>query len=442
MKDFPDGFLWGTATAAFQIEGSPAADGKSESNWDRFSHTPGKIKDGTTADVSCDHYRRWREDLKLMEWLGVNAYRFSVAWSRILPQGGGRVNPAGLDFYARLIDELLRRNITPLVTIWHGDHPQVLEDAGGWPHRDMIERYADYAAVLFDRLGDRVRHWITLNEPNCFLYQGYGDVCCPPGARDWKLAYQAVHNALVAHGAAVRRFREGGGKGQIGITLSSQLWTPASESAADRRAAELADLQNNLWLLDPLHGQGYPPAYAEYLGDLAPEVRAGDLEAMAAPTDFLGVNYYQNMAVRAGTLKPARHEGKQTDVVVARQINDPAAFTQGLVRLRQRYGPRVFYVTENGLYQADRLAEDGTCSDAERVAYLAGHIPALREAMRAGVDVRGYCVWSLLDNFEWSAGYTARYGLFYTDYATQRRIPKTSAGWYRAWLAGAREEAT
>jgi beta-glucosidase len=331
----------------------------------------------------------------------------------------------------------LQRRITPLVTVWHGDHPQCLEDAGGWPNRDMIHRYADYAAVLFEHLSDRVKHWITLNEPNCFLYQGYGSGLCPPGATDWKLAYQAVHNALVAHGTAVARFRECGGGGQIGITMSSQLWTPAADDPRDVRAAELADLQNNLWLLDPLHGKGYPQVFAEYLGELAPEVRDGDLETMATPTDFLGVNYYQNMAMKAGTLKPARHEGKQTDFIVARQLNDPAAFTQGLLRLHRRYGPRVLYVTENGLYQADTLGADGSCRDPERVAYLAGHIPALLDAIRAGVDVRGYCVWSLMDNFEWSAGYTARYGLFFTDYASQRRIPKESAKWYREWIRDA-----
>lgn len=435
MRDFPEGFLWGTATAAFQIEGSPAADGKGESNWDRFSHTPGKINDGSTADVACDHYRRWREDIGLMEWLGVNAYRFSVCWSRIQPQGRGPINRRGLDFYSRLIDTLLERGITPMVTLWHGDHPQALEDVGGWTNRDMIERYADYATVLFETLGDRVRHWITLNEPNCFLYQGYGDGRCPPGSTDWKLAYQAVHNALVGHGAAVQRFRDCGAEGGIGITMSCQLWTPASDTPADLRAAGLAHLQNHAWLLDPLHGKGYPDAFVEYLGALAPEIHDGDLETIATLTDFLGVNYYKNMAVRAGTLRPARHEGLQTDIVIERQTDDPAAFTELLQRLNRDYGPRrVFYVTENGRYEDDRLGEDGACRDPERVAYLSGHVAALREAIRAGVDVRGYCVWSLLDNFEWSAGYTARYGLFYTDYPGQRRIPKDSARWYRDWL--------
>ncbi|MCE9616000.1 MAG: beta-glucosidase [Lentisphaerae bacterium] len=427
-------FLWGTATAAFQIEGAPAADGKRESNWDRFSHTPGKITDGHTADVTCDHYHRWHEDLKLMEWLGVNAYRFSICWSRVLPRGKGRVNQAGLDFYQHLIDGLLDRGITPLVTIWHGDHPQELESAGGWLNRDMIAHYADYAGVLFERLGDRVRHWITLNEPNCFLYQGYGDGLCPPGHTDWKLAYQAVHHALVGHGEAVRRFRDMRMPGDIGITMSCMQWSPATDSAKDQRAAELADHQNNLWLLDPLHGRGYPELYRTFLGELAPAVRDGDQDVIASPTDFLGVNYYQNMHVAAGTLQPDRAGPIQAYTTVHKE-NSPAAFLAGLKRLNQRYGPRTFIVTENGLYKKDEtLAEDGTCDDHDRVDYLRTHVAALQDAIASGVDIRGYCIWSLMDNFEWSAGFTARYGLFFTDYPTQKRVAKSSARWYRDFL--------
>ena len=436
MQGFPKGFLFGTATAAYQVEGSVDADGKSESNWDHFTHQPGKVKDGLTGDVACDSYNRWQEDIRLMEWLGVNAYRFSVCWSRILPQGKGRVNERGLDFYSRFVDALLARGITPFMTLWHGDHPQVLEAAGGWTNRDMIHRYADYASVMFDRLGDRVKNWITLNEPNCFLYQGYGDGRCPPGETEWKKAYQAIHNALVGHGEAVRRLRTVRPDGRIGITMSCQLWTPATDDPRDLRAAELADLQNNLWLLDPIHGKGYPDVYREYLGELAPQVHDGDMAAMAEPTDFLAVNYYSNMKVKAGTLVPDR-SGVVKDVVTVEELRDAGAFRQGLERLNRRYGPRVFYVTENGLYlRNDAPGPDGVCHDRERVAYLQAHTAALHDAIKAGLDVRGYFVWTLMDNFEWSMGFSVRFGLFYTDLATLQRTPKDSAAWYRDFLAG------
>jgi beta-glucosidase len=436
-KDFSPDFLWGTATAAYQIEGAIAEDGKGESNWDRFCREPGAIVDGTRGDIACDHYHRWREDVKHMEWLGVNAYRFSICWSRIHPDGRSRVNRAGLDFYARLIDTLLERGITPLVTLWHGEHPQALDDKGGWAHRDMIARYADYASVLFENLGDRVRNWITLNEPNCFLYQGFGEGKCPPGVKDWKQAYQAVHHALVGHGEAVQRLRALRNGARVGITMSCMQWSPASEAPEDVRAAELADLQNNRWLLDPLHGKGYPATYVEYLGDLVPEVRDGDLETMAVATDFLGVNYYQDLRVRAGTMTPER-SGKAKDVVIVQKLNDAGAFRRGLERLNRLYGPRTFIVTENGLWKTnEELDAAGRCDDQDRVAYLRSHVAALREAVAAGVDVRGYCIWTLMDNFEWSAGHTYRYGLYYTDYPTQARIPKSSAQWYRQFLRDA-----
>jgi len=435
---FPEGFLWGAATAAYQIEGSVSADGKSESNWDRFSHTPGKIKDGTTGDEACDHYRQWRGDIDLMKWLGLTAYRFSISWPRILPEGKGRVNEKGLDFYSRLTDALLENGITPLVTVWHGDHPRLLDEMGGWTNRTMIDLYADYAQVLFRRLGDRVRHWITLNEPNCFLYQGFGDGRCPPGLNDYRLAYQAIHNALVGHGKAVERLRAARPENRIGITMSCQWWSPASDSERDGKAARIADLRNDLWLLDAVHLGRYPQEYVEYIGDLAPEVRPGDMEAMSAPCDFLGVNYYSHMVMRAGTLVHDRG-GALTDSVTAEQRNDPSGLVRVLRRIYERYGPRPIFITENGIHLREELDANGECHDGVRVEYLKGHTRVLAGIVAEGIDLRAYCVWSLMDNFEWSAGHTARFGLFYTDYATQRRIPKDSAKWYRDFIRAAHQ---
>ena len=437
---FPKGFLWGTATAAYQIEGAVDADGKSESNWDRFSHTPGKIKDGTTGDEACDHYHRWRSDIDLMKWLGLNAYRFSVSWPRILPEGKGRVNEKGVGFYSRLVDTLLANGITPLVTVWHGDHPQVLDEAGGWTNRAMIDLYADYAEVLFRRLGDRVTNWITLNEPNCFPYQGFGDGRCPPGLTDYKLAYQAIHNALVAHGRAVERLRSARPEDRIGISMSCQWWSPASDDPRDVRAAQLSDLRNDLWLLDALHLGQYPREYADYIGDLAPDVHDGDMKVISAPCDFLGVNYYENMIMRAGTLKH-NTGGRFEDVVVQEQRHDPQALLKVLRRIYDRYGRRTIYITENGVILPDTLDSDGTCHDPERLEYLKGHTAAVKGAVASGIDLRGYFVWTLMDNFEWSAGHAARFGLFFTDYAAQKRVPKDSAKWYRDFLDGMRRPA-
>ena len=436
-QTFPEGFLWGTATAAYQIEGAIRAEGKSESNWDRFSHTPGKIKDGTTGDEACDHYHRWRSDIDLMKWLGLNAYRFSISWPRVMPAGKGPVNEKGLAFYSRLVDALLENGITPLVTVWHGDHPQVLDEAGGWTNRAMIDLYADYAEVLFRRLGDRVANWITLNEPNCFLYQGFGDGRCPPGHNDYRLAYQAIHNALVAHGKAVERLRAVRPSCKAGITISCQWWSPASDDPRDARAARIADLRNDLWLLDSIHLGRYPEEYADYLGDLAPEVRAGDMEAISARRDFLGVNYYSHMIMRAGTLTHDRG-GPFTDVVTAEQRSDPSALLKVLHRIKERYGPQPLYITENGIHLKEELGPDGECHDTVRLEYLKGHTGVLARAIAEGIDLRAFCVWSLMDNFEWSAGHAARYGLFFTDYATQKRIPKDSAKWYREFIGTAR----
>jgi beta-glucosidase len=432
MTVFPPGFQWGVATAAYQIEGAAYEDGKAPSLWDVFCRRPGAIRDGTNAEVACDHYHRWRSDLDLLCELGVNAYRFSISWPRVLPQGTGRPNQLGLDFYSRLIDGLLERGITPLVTLWHADHPQALEERGGWVHPDMPVWFAEFAAVMFRSLGDRVENWITLNEPNCFLYQGLGSGTIAPGIADWKKCYQAIHHALLGHGLTVRAFRAYNKAGRIGITMSVDLWEPATASPQDAAAAEYAYTQNNTWLLDPLMLGAYPQDFHTGLGNLAPQVHPGDFETIAEPTDFLGVNYYWKNIVKVGNLSLGQAaKGEYTSA-------GGQVYAGGLVEvletLNTRYGPRPILITENGLYERNDPPIDGLCSDPNRVRFLKDHTAALAEALRRGIDLRGYFVWSLMDNFEWSEGYLPRLGLYYTDYATQQRIPKQSALWYRDFL--------
>ena len=432
VNPFPKDFLWGVATAAYQIEGAAREDGKGPSLWDIFSHIHGKIRDGSSGDIACDHYHRWQSDFILLTELGVNAYRFSVSWPRVLPEGKGQVNLKGLDFYSRLVDGLLERGITPMVTLWHADHPQALEECGGWVNRGMVDWFADYAALLFDHLGDRVQHWITLNEPNCFLYQGLGTGGIAPGISDWQQCYQGIHHALLAHGEAVRRFRQSGRPGGIGITMSVDLWKPASEDLQDVTAAEYADVQNNWWLLDPLFKGRYPVAFLQNLQENAPRIAPGDCESMAESCDYLGVNYYWKNIVRAGEQRlgqAAKSEYTSTGGVV-----DAQGLVEVLDNLYRRYGRQVIYITENGLYENNPPPVDGLCDDPNRVAFLKAHTSALAEAIQRGIDVRGYFFWSLLDNFEWSEGYRPRLGLYYTDYVSQQRVPKRSALWYRDFL--------
>ena len=429
---FPTGFLWGVATAAFQIEGAWKEDGKGPSLWDIFSHKPGKIRDGSNADIACDHYHRWQSDLDLLQWLGVNAYRFSVSWPRVLPDGKGKPNLVGLDFYSRLIDGLLARGITPMVTLWHADHPQTLEARGGWANRDTIHAFAEYASLVFETFADRVKHWITLNEPNCFLYQGLGTGNIAPGISDWKICYQSIHNILVAHAAAVQCFRQSNQPGEIGITMSVDLWEPATLDPADIAAARYADIQNNWWLLDPLFLGHYSEAFYKNLGELAPRIESGDFELMSIPCDFLGVNYYWKNIVKAGSQnlgQAAKGEYTATGGSVY-----PNGLVEVLQNIYQRYGRQVIYITENGLYEQDTPPIDGLCDDPNRVQFLKDHTQALAEAIRQGIGLRGYFVWSLMDNFEWSEGYIPRLGLYYTDYTTFQRIPKRSALWYRDFL--------
>jgi len=440
MSGFPSTFRFGAATAAYQIEGSTRTDGRGESIWDRFAHTPGRVHNGDTGDIACDHYRRYRDDLDLMAGLGLQLYRFSISWPRVLPEGKGRPNPAGLDFYRRLVDGLLERGIEPMATLYHWDLPQALQDDGGWEHRDTAERFAEYAALVFAELGDGVRSWITHNEPWVTAFAGYGYGTKAPGVRDWPTALAVAHNLLLSHGLAVRAFRAAGPTGgEIAIALNLYPVYPATTRAEDREAAYRFDGFANRWFLDPVTYGYYPPdmvgEYEARFGHLD-FVRPGDLATIAEPIDFLGVNYYSRMLASADGSEPI---GVRTPVgplpttAMGWEVS-PDTFYDLLVRVGREYGlPLV--ITENGAAYDDRPPTNGVVEDLERLDYLRRHLAAVERAVLDGVDVRGYCAWSLLDNFEWDHGYSKRFGIVYVDYETQKRVPKRSALWYRDLIA-------
>ncbi|HMQ35309.1 MAG TPA: GH1 family beta-glucosidase [Chloroflexaceae bacterium] len=441
---FPDGFVWGAATAAYQIEGAVDEGGRGPSIWDTFSHTPGAVHGGDTGDVACDHYHRWPEDLQLMRELGLHAYRFSVAWPRVLPRGAGQVNQAGLDFYDRLVDALLEAGITPFVTLYHWDLPQALQDQGGWASRDTAHAFAAYAEAVVRRLGDRVRHWITHNEPWVVAFPGHYEGRHAPGVRDLRTALAVAHNLLLSHGLAVPALRAGSPGAEVGITLNFSPARPASASPEDAEAARRFDDALNHWFLDPVYGRGYPAELARRYGELMPAIAPGDMETIAAPIDFLGVNYYFPAIVRAvpasvepiGATELTPHElvaAGHTLTAMGWPVV-PDALRALLGHLNSRCAPGRIYITENGAAFPDE-AVDGTVDDPRRVAYLREHLAAARRAIAEGVPLRGYFVWSLLDNFEWAHGYSKRFGIVYVDYTTLRRIPKASAGWYRRAVA-------
>jgi beta-glucosidase len=436
---FPDGFVWGAATAAYQIEGAWAEDGKGESIWDRFSHTPGKIANGDTGDVACDHYHCWPEDVTLMRDLGLQAYRFSISWPRLLPEGRGRVNPAGIDFYSRLVDGLLEAGIEPFVTLYHWDLPQALQDEGGWPARTTAKAFAEYADLASRTLGDRVKHWMTLNEPFVSAIIGYYEGRHAPGHSDLDETLAAAHHLLLGHGWAVPAIRCNCSDAQVGIVLNLGKKTPASPSAADRSAAWREDGILNRWFLDPISARGYPADLVQHYGRPMDFVQAGDLEAIAEPLDFLGVNNYFRDIVRSNEI-PEPENAPQT-VFRSRHRTEmgwevyPEGLYEVLGRLHFGYDFPAIFVTENGAAFPDTIGSDGRVDDPMRVAYLKGYLTAVARALAAGVPLRGYFVWSLLDNFEWAHGYSKRFGLIYVDYPTQRRILKASAQWYRRVIA-------
>ncbi|MEU8248029.1 GH1 family beta-glucosidase [Nonomuraea sp. NPDC048916] len=428
-------FLWGTATAAYQIEGAVSEDGRGVSIWDTFAHEPGRVRDGHTGDVACDHYHRWREDLELMTELGVNAYRFSIAWPRIQPDGTGAANSAGLDFYERLVDELLAADITPVPTLFHWDLPQALEDRGGWLNRDTSGCFAEYAGVVAERLADRVPMWITLNEPFVHMAFGYAMGVHAPGRALLLDALPVAHHQLLGHGLAVQALRAAGA-GQVLITNNCTPVWPASGSKEDLAAADAYDTLHNRLFNDPILLGAYPDLSA-YGAEV--EVRDGDLATISAPLDGLGVNYYNPTRIAAPTadglpFTDAGVTGYPTTAFGWPVV--PDGLRELLTGLAHRYGAALppVYVTENGCSQPDELTPAGV-DDQERIAYLDGHIDAVRRARQEGVDVRGYFVWSLLDNFEWAEGYHQRFGLVHVDFDTQRRTPKASYHWLKRRLA-------
>jgi len=442
---FPDGFLWGASTAAFQIEGATTVDGRTDSIWDAFCRRPGAVAGGDTGEPAADHYHRYPEDVASMNELGFGAYRFSVAWSRVRPDGGA-VNTRGLDFYERLVDELLAKGITPWPTLYHFDLPQALEDEGGWTSRDTAYRFAEFAASTVERLGDRVPLWSTVNEPWCSAFLGYAAGIHAPGRREPKAAAAAAHHLLLAHGLGMAEIRQHAPSARAGITLNLYPVTaldPDTDADAVRR---IDGLQNRLFL-DPVLLGRYPE---DLLEDLAPfdfPVRDGDTEIIAAPIDMLGINYYRGYEVTLGE----KGEAAGPEWIGAEDVRfvpdprapltasgwqvEPGRLTETLLRVHRDYPAIPLYVTENGAAYPDAVRPDGQIADDDRIEFLTGHLRAAGEAIAAGVDLRGFFYWSLVDNFEWAEGYAKRFGLIHVDYATQRRTPKHSAHFYAQVIA-------
>ncbi|WP_428964744.1 GH1 family beta-glucosidase [Micromonospora fluostatini] len=427
---FPENFGWGAATSAYQIEGAAKEDGRGESVWDTFSRTPGRTLNGDTGDVAADHYHRWPEDLDLMRDLGLHSYRFSISWPRVQADGTGKPNQRGLDFYRRMVDGLNERGIAPMATLFHWDLPQALQDTGGWENRDTALRFADYADTVFRALGDRIPVWLTVNEPKTVVQNGYLTGHHAPGKKDPDAAYLVAHHLQLAHGLAVQAFRATGEPGRIGPAINLHPCYPADDSPAAAAATRLYDGYENRLYLDPILRGSYP---SDVLADLGPDSRLvrgiadGDLAVISAPVDLLAVQYYTPIYVTAdgGT------ERRWPTSVAAWQQIYPDGFYDILTRVTRDYGPIPLTVTENGLPTIDVLAADGTVDDAARVDFLRDHLSAAHRAITAGVPLESYHVWSLLDNFEWEAGYDQRFGIVYVDYPTQRRILKRSAHWYR-----------
>ncbi len=438
---FPKGFFWGTATAAYQIEGAWKEDGKGESIWDRFSHTPGKIKNGDNGDVACDSYHRWRDDLALMRAMNLNSYRFSISWPRIQPSGSGAANAKGVDYYSRLVDALLEAHIRPLVTLYHWDLPQAMEDAGGWPSREMVGRFADYVQLMAKSLGDRVSDWILFNEPDAFVDVGYLDGTHAPGRQSILDFLRATHVVNLAQGEGFRALKAARPTSRVGGAFSMSPCESATNSEADKLAAERAHAITNTWFLEPaLHGR-YADALT-FLPETAMRIKSGDMEKTRAPLDFIGINLYYRMVARApGALERTTHaqewlfpvkmeggqQGPKTDI--GWEVW-PKAIYDIVTRITRDYNRPVIEITESGCAYNDGPDASGTVQDTRRIHYHCDYLAALRQAIAEGADVRGYHVWSLIDNFEWAEGYSQRFGLAYVDFKTQNRTIKDSGRWY------------
>lgn len=443
---FPAGFLWGTATAAYQIEGAVDEDGRGRSIWDTFTHTRGRVLHGDNGDIACDHYHRWESDLDLMGEIGVNAYRFSLAWPRLQPSGRGSLNPTGLDFYKGLLSGLQARGVVPSVTLYHWDLPQALQDSGGWVNRETALRFAEYAALVVRELKDYADLWVTLNEPWVSAHLGYGLGVHAPGHADLSEALTAAHHLLLGHGLGTAAARsELGTGGQVGVTLNLHTCYAATDASEDLAAAAIVDEYCNTWFLDPIFRGHYPDKLRERFGAASWEgaIQATDLETIAAPVDFLGVNYYFPHVLKATdnpvapkgrgfprVLGVAEDEHRRWPVTGAGWPVYAAGLKELLVRLDKEYSGVPLYVTENGAAYPDYVDPNGEVVDTERIQYLEQHLTAAYEAIAAGVDLRGYFCWSLMDNFEWAAGYSLRFGLVWVDYPTQQRIIKRSGLWY------------
>jgi beta-glucosidase len=448
LQRLPQSFLWGTATAAFQVEGAWNADGKGESNWDRFNHTEGKIFNADVADVADEHYTRWPEDLDLIAAAGMDAYRFSIAWTRIQPDGSGPVNQKGLDFYKRLMEGMHDRNISPMATIFHYDLPQALEERGGWVNRATVDRYLDYAGILFDELGDLVKTWITINEPWYSAWMGYAMGSHAPGRTEIEAAVAATHHLLLGHGRAVEMLHSKDSESAIGITLCLQPTEPYADTPEDRAAAVRMDGHCNRMYLDPLFKGQYPADMVDLYPEFgAPElVQDGDLEQISTAPDFVGLNYYLRYRVQA-----SGESGDLTDPTNApypglgartvrhygpKMFMQPDGLTEVLLRIKNEYAPDLpVHITENGKYFYDYVDTNGEVKDFDRIRFYAAHIKAVADAIEAGVDVRSFFAWSLIDNFEWESGYSRRYGIVYVDYASRTRIPKASYRWLAETIA-------
>ncbi|GAT64527.1 beta-glucosidase [Planomonospora sp. ID91781] len=446
---FPTGFVWGAATSAYQIEGAVSEDGRGVSIWDTFVRQPGRVVNGENADTAIDHYHRYREDVETMAGLGLGAYRFSISWPRIQPDGTGPANAKGIDFYSRLVDELLSRGIDPWVTLYHWDLPQSLEDAGGWPSRDTAQRFADYAALVHDALGDRVRNWSTVNEPWCAAFLGYASGEHAPGRREPAQALRAAHHLLLAHGLAVEAMRAQRSDTRIGGCVNLYAISPETESEADLDAARRIDGLQNRFFLDALLKGAYPADVLEDFGAMADFAQDGDLDVISAPLDMLLINYYSRFTVSGKPGGAASAAAAPTDSGSPWVGSEHVSFVQGgrpvtamgweiddsglyelLVRLAREYPAVPLVISENGAAFDDVMTGDGTVRDYERRDYIAAHLRTCHAAIEAGVPLEGYFAWSLMDNFEWAWGYGKRFGLVHVDYETQVRVPKESALWY------------